>query len=110
MPPLGRLLTVTGEFRVLASLMPPSVVSALMLVAANFKAVVLPMPVAASRSAVLAVINPAPSMAPAESMCTVSPVAVVVPVSTMSPEPVVVRVMAPSLVVTVLKVTAPPPL
>ena len=106
----------------------------MIVVAARLSAVVLPMPEAAFRSTVAAVTVPPPLIAPAEFTCTWSPSAFVVPESTTSPEvvvvsvtflpvppastfvptvnlaPALVSVIAPSVVVAVVKLTSPPPL
>ena len=78
-------MNVTSEPLELSRLISPSVESALIVVPDNSSAVVLPIPVAAFRSIVVAVISPAPLMLPAELIVTVSPDAVVVPVKFTSP-------------------------
>ena len=71
-PPVIRLVTFTAVASVLSTSTLPLVVSALIDVAANSRAVVLPIPVAAFRSTVAAVTSPAPLIEPAALLVTVT--------------------------------------
>ena len=83
--PVVRLVAETAVNSALSKLIAPDVVSALIDVATNSSAVVLPIPVAAFRSTVAAVTRPAPLIAPAVVIVTVSS-AVIVPFSVTSPD------------------------
>ena len=84
-----RLVTLTAVASALSTSITPVAVSAEIVVPASSSGVVFPIPLAASRSMMLAVTNPTPLIALAELIVTRSPSAVVVPVSTISPVPVV---------------------
>ena len=84
-------VTETAVLDVLLTSIDPAVESAAIDAAARLSPVELPMPVAAFRSMVLAVMRPAPLMEPAAVMVAVSPEAVVEPVRMMFPEVVVRR-------------------
>ena len=108
--PVVRLATETAVASALSRLIAPVVVSALIDVAANSSAIELPIPVAAFRSIVVAVMTPAPLIEPALVIVTVSASVVVVPIRITLPPPVVVNTTSPSVAAeTLVAIVRSPP-